>query len=79
METLGTIFEGLIRPLLLWIREDTVGPALAGLIVMAGAVIIVYALIETVRDFRAHQAGERIVGRHTDEEFAQEFNTITRT
>ena len=49
METLGTIFEGLIRPLLLWIREDSVGPALAGLIVIAGTVIIIYAFIGTVR------------------------------
>lgn len=78
MEGLGNFFEGLIIPLLQWIREDSVGPALAGLIVIAGTLIIVYALFETVRDFRLIRRARAIVGKRDDQDFAQDFNTINQ-
>lgn len=76
METLGTIFEGLIRPLLLWMREDSVGPALAGLIVIAGLIIVLIALYTTVSDYRLINRARQVVGQREEREFAENYNLI---
>jgi ABC-type transporter Mla subunit MlaD len=78
METLGIIFEGLIRPLLLWIREDSVGPALAGIIMIAGLIIIGYAFVGTWLDHMLIARARQVVGNRTDDEFANDFNTINQ-
>jgi ABC-type transporter Mla subunit MlaD len=78
MEQFGIIFEGLIKPLLLWIREDSVGPALAGIIMIAGLIIIGYASIRTWRDYLLIARAREAVSTRTDNEFANDFNMINQ-
>ena len=76
MDGFGKFFEGLIVPLLEWIREDSVGPALAGLIVIAGLIIISIALFTTVSDYRLINRARQVVGQREEREFAENYNLI---
>ncbi len=76
MEVFGGFVEGLIQPLLLWIREDSAGPALAGVIVIAGLIIIARALRDFYRDHSLVSRARRIVAERSSDSFARDFNTI---
>jgi len=78
MEKFGEIFEGFIQPLLLWIREDSVGPALAGIILIVGLIIIGCACYGALLDHLLITKARQAVGNRTDEEFARDYNTINQ-
>jgi uncharacterized phage infection (PIP) family protein YhgE len=76
MDWIGLLFEGNIRFLLDWIKQDNVGPALAAIITIFGAAIILVAFVQTVREYRLIGLARSIVGKRTEEEFARDFNLI---
>jgi len=73
---LGKYFEALITPLLEWVREPFVGPAIAGIIVIAGSIIIMIALVETILSFGLITRARQAIGDHSEDEFAKNFNSI---
>lgn len=76
MNELGLLFEGIISPLLLWIKEDQTGPAVAGIIVISGLAILGIALTQTIRDYLSIRDARFVMGEGEEEEFAKHFNTI---
>ncbi len=76
LHALGIIFEDLIDPMLIWIKQDEVGPAVAGIIVIVGMIIIGIALVQTVREWYLIRQVKNIIGQRTREEFARDFNYI---
>ena len=76
MNELGLLFEGIISPLLLWIKEDQTGPAVAGIIVISGLAILGIALTQTIRDYLSIRDARFVMGEGEEQEFAKHFNTI---
>jgi uncharacterized phage infection (PIP) family protein YhgE len=76
MDWIGTLFEGNIRFLLDWIKQDNIGPALAAMITIFGLAIIFVALGQTIREYRLIRLAQSIVGKRTEEGFAKDFNLI---
>lgn len=76
MNELGLLFEGIISPLLLWIKEDQTGPAVAGIIVISGLAILSIALTQTIRDYLSIRDARFVMGEGEEEQFARHFNTI---
>lgn len=76
MNRLGKFFEGYINPLLSWIREDNIGPALAALIVICGLLILFYGLAITIYEGALLRKAAAIIGKKSEEEFAKDFNSI---
>ncbi|PPR09264.1 MAG: hypothetical protein CFH41_02575 [Alphaproteobacteria bacterium MarineAlpha11_Bin1] len=50
MEYLGPYFKDLITLLPNWMREDSVGPALAGMITIAGILVLVVLISNFIYD-----------------------------
>ena len=76
MEWLGPEFEALITPLLDWIRKDSVGPAIAGLIVIAGTLIFALGIYRTSREFAWLRRAKNVIAWRSDDEFAKAYNVI---
>ena len=76
MEWLGPEFQALITPLLDWIKKDSVGPAIAGVIVIAGTLIFALGLYRTVREFLWLRRAKSAIAGRSDDEFAKQFNVI---
>lgn len=76
MNEFGLLFEGIIDPLLLWIKEEQTGPAVAGIIVLLGLVIIGIALTQTIRDYSSIRNARFVIGEGDEKQFARHFNTI---
>lgn len=76
MNEFGLLFEGIIGPLLLWIKEEQTGPAVAGIIVLLGLVIIGIALTQTIRDYSSIRNARFVIGEGDEKQFARHFNTI---
>jgi len=62
LNELGLLFEGIISPLLLWIKEDQTGPAVAGIIVISGLAILGIALTQTIRDYLSIRDARFVMG-----------------
>lgn len=77
MEYLGGIFDGLIGPLLFWIKGKGVGPGLAGLISIAGVSALIYAFTGWYRDSTLLDRAVTAIGRRDAKEFAKDFNEIS--
>ena len=76
MEWLGAEFQALITPLLDWIKKDSVGPAIAGVIVIAGGLILAFGFYRTAREFRWLRRARNVIAWRSDDEFAKQFNVI---
>jgi archaellum component FlaC len=76
LNELGLIFEGIISPLLEWIKEDQTGPAIAGVIVIVGFLIISAALAQTIQEAMLISKARWIVGDGDEEQFAKHYNTM---
>ena len=76
LHVLGTLFEQLINPMLMWIKGDLVGPAIAGIIVIVGSIIIGVTLALTALELNLIRKAKKIIGHRTEEEFAKDFNII---
>ena len=76
MNDLGFLVEGLIGPLLSWIKEDQTGPAIAGAIVIAGALIVLIALVQTIQEFLIILRARDVIGTANEEHFAKYYNSI---
>ena len=76
MNALGTFFSGLIGPLLDWIRAEQTGPAIAGIILIAGIFIITFALLQTMSEARLIGQARSVIGTASELTFAKNFNFI---
>ena len=76
LNELGLLFKGIIAPLLLWIKEDQTGPAVAGIIVILGLIIIGIAFTQTMRDYFCIRDARFVISEGDEGHFARHFNTI---
>lgn len=78
MEQLGLFSRDLIQPLLIWMRIETVGPALAGLITICGVVVLVTLVRGFYLERSLLQRAIKTIGDRNEREFAKEFNVINQ-
>jgi len=78
VEQLGQFSSGFIQPLLLWMRIETVGPALAGLITICGILVLISLAAGFVLDSSLLQKALKTIGDRNEREFAKEFNVINQ-
>jgi len=76
LNQLGSFFEGVIEPLLTWIRADQTGPAIAAVIVIAGILIIFIAAFQTIREAELIKQAREIIGTKSELTFAKNFNFL---
>ena len=77
-ETLGKNFEGLIVPLLEWMKNSYVGPGLAASIVFIAVVVALFVVMTTWRDYQLIKKAADIIGDTNETLFATSFNTINQ-
>jgi len=78
MNRIGQEFEDYIGFLLVWIREDSIGPAIAAVITFFGLTIISIALYQTFREQNLIKKARLVIGNRSEEAFAREFNKISQ-
>ena len=78
MERLGLFFEDQIAPLLTWMQEVYVGPALAGMITLAGLLVLFFLLRAFVSDQRLIDKAIAIIGDRNETRFAHDYNIINQ-
>lgn len=77
METFGQLFGGFISPLLDWVRGEHVGPAIAGLIALAGIYAIGHVLFRWFQDTQLIEKAAWAIGNRDAQQFAKDYNEIS--
>jgi hypothetical protein len=78
LNDLGAFFARFIEPLLAWIIEPGIGPALAAVILITGSFIILIALIQAIQSHVLINRAREVIGVRTQEIFAVDYNTISQ-